>query len=100
MSHRPSLSVLVAVFILGAGAAFGQASQEARAKTGVNVYQYAIDNPVDDTKLRIPPTLGESVPRAVSLVPLDGDAGYAYFYYNGHPVIVDLTTRSVVRLGQ
>lgn len=100
MSHRPSPAVLTAAFLLVAGAAFGQGSQQAKSKDAVNVYQYAIDNPVDDSKLRIPPTLGESVPRAVNLVSLNPDSGYAYFYYNGRPVIVDVTTRSVVRLGQ
>lgn len=66
----------------------------------VNVYEYAVDNPVGDSQLSIAPTLGETVPSAISLVPLDGNATYAYFYYNGQPVIVDLTTRSVVRVGQ
>lgn len=97
MSHRPSPSVLTALFLLAAAAAPGPA---AGAANRVNVYQYAVDNPVNDSKLPIPPTLGESVPEVVKLVPIGADAGYAYFYYNGHPVIVDTTTRSVVRLGQ
>jgi hypothetical protein len=34
------------------------------------------------------------------LVPLQDEATYAYFYYNGRPVIVDTSTRSVVRVGK
>ncbi|GGD03400.1 DUF1236 domain-containing protein [Aureimonas glaciei] len=68
------------------------------ADAAVNVYQFAIDNPVDDSRLPVAPTLGETVPQSISLVPLQDEATYAYFYYNGRPVIVDTSTRSVVRV--
>jgi len=99
MTHRRSLPLLLTVFAL-AGVASGQTAETATAGTRVNVYNFAVENPVDDSSLRVAPTLGETVPPSIQLVPLDGDASYAYFYYNGQPVIVDLTTRSVVRVGQ
>jgi len=99
MTHRPSLPTLLAMLCI-AGVAHGQAAEPAKAETRVTVYQYAVDNPVDDSRLRLAPTLGETVPEAIQLVPLEGEAAYAYFYYQGHPVIVDITTRSVVRVGQ
>ena len=100
MSFRQSLPVLMAMFLFGTGAAPAQTVAAAKTDAGLNVYQYAIDNPVGDSRLSLAPTLGETVPQAISLVPLAGDAAYAYFYYNGRPVIVDVTTRSVVRVGQ
>jgi hypothetical protein len=99
MTHRLSLPTLLTMLVFG-GAAHGQAAEPAKAATQVNVYEFAVSNPVNDSRLRMAPTLGETVPEAIVLVPLDGEASYAYFYYNGRPVIVDLTTRSVVRVGQ
>ena len=84
----------------GAIAAVGILPAAADQRSDVNVYEYAVENPVDDSPLPIPPSLGETVPRTVSLVPLSEEAGYAYFYYNGRPVIVDVNTRSVVRFGK
>lgn len=86
--------------LAGAFAGGGVLPAAADQRSDVNVYDYAVENPVDDSPLKIPPSLGETVPRTVSLVPLDDDTGYAYFYYNGSPVIVDMRTRSVVRFGQ
>ncbi|KQT43106.1 hypothetical protein ASG43_16465 [Aureimonas sp. Leaf454] len=86
--------------IVAVCAAIATLPAAADQRSDVNVYQYAVENPVDDSPLPIPPSLGETVPVTVSLVPLSEDAGYAYFYYNGRPVIVDLNTRSVVRFGK
>ncbi|KQT64329.1 MULTISPECIES: DUF1236 domain-containing protein [unclassified Aureimonas] len=83
--------------VLVAGSALAAAADQG---ADVKVYDYAVENPVDDSPLPIPPSLGETVPRTVSLVPLSKESGYAYFYYNGSPVIVDMRTRSVVRFGQ
>lgn len=92
--------LLVALGAIGASAVGGALPASANQGSDVKVYDYAVDHPVDDSPLPIPPSLGETVPRAVSLVPLSEESGYAYFYYNGSPVIVDLKTRSVVRFGQ
>ncbi|MBB3952245.1 DUF1236 domain-containing protein [Aureimonas jatrophae] len=64
----------------------------------VNVYQYAVDHPVADAPLRGPPTLGASVPQNVEIIRVGNDEVYGYFYYDGRPVIVELATRSVVRI--
>lgn len=105
MSISKSLLALTAI-ALGGIVAAGAHAEDAGAKTSdgrgprpVNVYQYALRNPVDNAHLNRPPALGESVPTAVALVPLDGNKNYAYFYYAGQPVIVDLVTRSIVRVG-
>ena len=99
MTHRLSLPTLLTMLVF-AGVANGQAAEPAKAATRVNVFEFAVNNPVDDSRLRMAPTLGETVPKTIDLVPLDDEASYAYFYYNGRPVIVDLTTRSVVRVGK
>ena len=99
MTHRPSLTTLLTMLAF-TGIAHGQAAEPAKAAVRVNVYDFAVENPVDDSSLRFAPTLGETVPEVIHLVPLEGEASYAYFYYNGLPVIVDVTTRSVVRVGQ
>ncbi|WP_062014676.1 DUF1236 domain-containing protein [Aureimonas sp. AU4] len=64
----------------------------------VNVYQYAIDHPVADAPLRSAPSLGASVPQNVEIIRVGNDEVYGYFYYDGRPVIVELATRSVVRI--
>ncbi|WP_224002111.1 DUF1236 domain-containing protein [Aureimonas sp. SA4125] len=97
MNHRRSRPLFTAALLIAASLAPGLATA---ADTPVNVYQFAVDNPVDDSRLPVAPTLGETVPQSISLVPLQGEATYAYFYYNGHPVIVDTSTRSVVRVGK
>ena len=92
---KPSFSsaIILAALLLGAAAS-------GAAETRVNVYQYAVDNPVENSKLRIAPTLGASVPAAIELTPCKDEKTYAYFYYDGRPVIVERSTRSVVRIGQ
>ena len=98
MTHPWSRPLFTAALLIAASFAPGLSAVAADAP--VNVYQFAVDNPVDDSRLPVAPTLGETVPQSISLTPLQGEATYAYFYYNGHPVIVDITTRSVVRVGQ
>lgn len=100
MSVRHSLPLLLAASFLVAGQAHSQTADAAMPGKRVNVYQYAVDNPVSDSRLNIAPTLGETVPNSIELVALDGEATYAYFYYQGQPVIVDMKTRSVVRVGR
>ncbi|KQT83949.1 hypothetical protein [Aurantimonas sp. Leaf443] len=65
-----------------------------------NVFDYAVSHPTDNAHLPQPPAPGDSVPQSVSLVKIEGNDSLAYFYYDGRPVIVDLKTRSVVRVGQ
>ncbi|MEN3792026.1 DUF1236 domain-containing protein [Fulvimarina sp. MAC3] len=64
-----------------------------------NVVQYAASNPVENASLQNPPSLGASVPSSVNLQSIKGHANFGYFYYNGQPVIVDLRTRAIVRIG-
>jgi hypothetical protein len=71
----------------------------AQDKQRVNVYQYAIDHPTADVSTHAPPTLGASVPASVQVTTVNDDSVYGYFYYQGQPVIVDMTTRAVVRVG-
>lgn len=96
-AYKPAL--LFAAALLASMIAPAGSRAIAQGSSGGSVYQYAVDHPVDDSQLSLAPTLGETVPQTIALVPLDGNSPYAYFYYNGSPVIVDLTTRSVVRVG-
>ena len=99
-SVRSSFSAAAFVAAFGVLAGAGSALAASEGSSHVSVYDFAVQNPVDDSPLPVAPSLGETVPRNVSLVPTSDDTGYAYFYYNGRPVIVDLNTRSVVRFGQ
>ena len=85
----------LAALLLATGAAPALA-QDARER--VNVYQYAVDHPRDDAKMNSAPSLGASVPQTVELGKVEGDPDYGYFYFDGRPVLVDLRTRSVVRV--
>lgn len=89
-SIRRALGALLFTLAAG-GAALAQSEK-------VNVYQYAVDHPVADAALRTSPTLGASVPQNVEIVRVGKDEVYGYFYYDGRPVIVELSTRSVVRV--
>ena len=71
---------------------------QAQDSAPVNVHQFAVDHPVADASLRAAPTLGASVPQSVQLAAVEGNGDYGYFYYDGRPVIVDMATRSVVRV--
>lgn len=67
----------------------------------VVVYDYAIDHPVEDAELRGAPSIGASVPQTVELATVSdaAESVYGYFYYQGRPVIVEMSTRAVVRIG-
>ncbi|WP_167591695.1 hypothetical protein [Jiella endophytica] len=65
----------------------------------VNVLDYALAHPTDNARLPAPPALGDSVPGSVKLQQPKGSRTFAYFYYGGQPIIVDLKTRSIVRIG-
>ena len=87
-------AVLVALMLaIGAGPALAQDQRER-----VNVYQYAIDHPQADAEMNAAPSLGASVPQTVELSKVEGNPDYAYFYFDGRPVLVDMRTRSVVRI--
>ena len=55
-------------------------------------------NPANNQELEPAPRLGDSVPDDIDLQQYRGAKDYAYFYNRGHPVIVDLRTRSVVKI--
>ncbi|WP_102959578.1 DUF1236 domain-containing protein [Mangrovicella endophytica] len=99
MSNRRSTSSWIASLLIVAGSALAVPVQAKSGET-VNAYQYAIDHPVEDSHLNYPPALGESVPKTISLNSVTEDGSFAYFYYAGRPVIVDRTTRSVVKIGK
>ncbi len=68
--------------------------------TNVHVMDYALAHPSDNAQIAVPPQLGDSVPKSVTLQrPDNGNSAYGYFYYAGKPVIVDMKTRAVVRIG-
>ncbi len=79
----------------GCGPALAQDQRER-----VNVYQYAVDHPQADAQMSGPPSLGASVPQTVQLAQVEGEPDYGYFYFDGRPVLVDMRTRSVVRVDQ
>ncbi|GGE21768.1 hypothetical protein GCM10011390_46410 [Aureimonas endophytica] len=91
--------LLLGAMLPGTGAVAAQTAAKPEGQR-INVYQYAIDNPVEDSHLKNAPILGASVPEAIALAPCQDEKAYAYFYYQGQPVIVDRSTRSVVRIGQ
>ena len=84
--------------VLAACLAFAPVGALAQDAPPVNVHQYAVDHPSPDAPLRQAPTLGASVPASIPLAAIEGTDAYAYFYYEGRPVIVDTATRSVVRI--
>lgn len=86
-------ALLVLLLAAGAGSALAQDGKER-----VNVYQYAVDHPQADAQMNVAPSLGASVPQAVELSRVEGDQDYGYFYFDGRPVLVDMRTRSVVRV--
>ncbi|MDY8109192.1 DUF1236 domain-containing protein [Fulvimarina sp. 2208YS6-2-32] len=71
----------------------------ASAQSTVSVVQYASNNPVADAAMPNPPSLGASVPSSVSLQSVEGAPNFGYFYFDGRPVIVDLRTRAIVKIG-
>ncbi|WP_158555161.1 DUF1236 domain-containing protein [Fulvimarina endophytica] len=71
----------------------------ANAQSSVSVVQFATSNPVPDANMQNEPSLGASVPSSVSLTQVDGAPNFGYFYYRGMPVIVDLRTRAIVKIG-
>ncbi|KQQ78894.1 DUF1236 domain-containing protein [Aureimonas sp. Leaf324] len=87
--------VLMGGLMGGAGTALAQDQKER-----VNVYQYAVDHPQADAQMKSAPSLGASVPQAVELARVEGEQDYGYFYFDGRPVLVDMRTRSVVRVDQ
>ena len=84
---------------LMSGPAAVAAQEEQVAQGPVMIYDYAVNHPTEDAQLPAMPTIGASVPEAIVVSTADetGDTVYGYFYFQGRPVIVDLTTRSVVR---
>lgn len=100
MQRRVLAPFVILAALMPATVSFAAAAEAKTAVPRVNVYQYAMDNPVADTQLKIVPTLGSSVPASVALSPCEGEKTYVYFYYGGQPVIVEQATRSIVRIGQ
>lgn len=97
MSKRYTAIALVgALTTLLAGAAFAQDGQ-----TNVPVYDYAVSHPTEDAQLTTRPSIGASVPPSVEVATSESPDGvYGYFYFQGRPVIVDLETRSIVRIDE
>ncbi|NDW04596.1 hypothetical protein [Jiella pacifica] len=69
------------------------------ADDAVNILQYALAHPTDNARLPTLPALGDSVPSSVKLEQPKGSRAFAYFYYAGQPIIVEMKTRSIVRIG-
>ncbi|ALN71288.1 MULTISPECIES: DUF1236 domain-containing protein [unclassified Aureimonas] len=88
----------LAGMVLAIGLAFAAQGASAQTAPPVNAHQFAVDHPVPDVSLRLAPTLGASVPAQVQLAAIEGTKDYGYFYYEGRPVIVDMATRSIVRV--
>ena len=78
---------------------FAMLAPAVAADEKVNVLQYALAHPTDNARLPSPPALGDSVPGSVKLAQPQGSQAFAYFYYGGQPIIVDMKTRSIVRIG-
>ncbi len=95
-SVRTFVAVLSAILLSSATVAAAQEEQRP-----VVVFDYAVDHPVADAELRGAPSIGASVPQTVELATVaeTADNVYGYFYWQGRPVIVELSTRAVVRIG-
>ena len=93
---------IVATTLLGTLLAIGLGAGSAAAQDGqpsVLVYDYAVSHPTDDADLQNMPSIGASVPPGVILATAEtGEGVYGYFYFRGRPVIVDMQTRSIVRI--
>ncbi len=88
----------LAGMLVALGLAAAPLTALAQDKMPVNAHQYAVDHPVPDVTLRLAPTLGASVPAQVQLAAIEGTKDFGYFYYDGRPVLVDMATRSIVRI--
>ena len=78
----------------------GRFSLAGNSLGGHVAWQYALSHPSDNAQMQRPPALGDSVPASVNLQQANGNTSFAYFYYAGQPVIVDLKTRSIARIGE
>ncbi len=79
------------------GAAIGAAGGAAATAPDKTVTTYVTQNPVPPVALQGRVTVGTVLPDSVTLTPVP-DSQYAYIYLNGHPVLVDNATRTVVRV--
>ena len=78
--------------------AISAAAQEKSGNEG-SVIEYAIAHPRSDQS--IPELiLGASVPSRIELFKIDDNPKFVYFYHDGEPIIIDVPTRSIVRIGQ
>ncbi|WAJ29063.1 hypothetical protein [Antarcticirhabdus aurantiaca] len=89
----------LAIFAAALGLALSAAAA-GPAWAADSIYDYAVSHPVPDAGLGVRPTIGDSVPPNVQLQVPDGGGPFGYFYYEGQPIIVDMATRAVVRIGQ
>ncbi len=97
MIRRSPIAAMVALLTVFAPALVGSAMAQ---DSNVNVLEYALSHPSDNAQISVPPLLGDSVPSSVTVQqPDNGNSAYGYFYYAGQPVIVDMKTRAVVRIG-
>lgn len=96
MGSAGTFVVALSAVLLSSAAAVGAQEQQ----PPVLIYDYAVSHPIEDADLPSSPSIGASVPQTVELATIQdrADPFYGYFYYQGRPVIVDLTTRSVVRI--
>ncbi|MFD2238821.1 DUF1236 domain-containing protein [Aureimonas populi] len=97
MTFGGKFAMGLAAFLLSGAAAAG--AQEDRRP--VMIYDYAVNHPTEDAQMASSPSIGASVPATVSLATAEDveEPVYGYFYYQGRPVIVELSTRSIVRIG-
>lgn len=87
--------------LLAAASVLAFSSPTLAQDAAVNILQYALSHPSDNARMANPPQLGDSVPGSVQLHRAEGGpSAFAYFYYDGKPVIVDVKTRSVVKVGK
>ena len=94
--HYTAITLAAVLSVLFSGAAIAQDLQPS-----VPVYDYAVSHPTEDAPLPIRPSIGASVPAGVEIATSESPDGvYGYFYFQGRPVIVDLETRSIVRIDE
>lgn len=79
------------------GAAVGAAGGAAATGPDKTVTTYVTQNPVPAAQIQGNIVVGTVVPSTVTLTPVP-QSKYSYIYVDGHPVLVDNQTRTVVRI--
>jgi len=93
-----SAALISAGMMVGTGTAFAQ--DVIVTEVPPPVREYVIAHPVDPVVLEGEISQGYVIPEDIELQPVPEAPQYGYIYVNGEPVIVELSDRRVIYLGE